>query len=236
MRVGLPRLSALAAGIGLLLCCATPSLAGPITNGNFGTGTFAGWTLWTTGNGTIGDGMFEPVVTTFDVKGTGTPITAAAFNVGQATGGGQPPEEGGGVFQNVILGSGNLTLSADIAVHSPGNNAEGGIFSMLFDGNVVATESFGTINANETDRGTLTAVLSNVAAGSHEIRFEITRHFAGAEPFATPVQYLTNVSASGSAASGSGGGPAVPEPGTVALLGLGLAALVGYHRRRRRAV
>lgn len=59
----------LAIGLGSLVLLATSSRAAPITfvNGNFESGTLAGWTQFTTPHGTIG----PPTVVPFDVTGTG---------------------------------------------------------------------------------------------------------------------------------------------------------------------
>jgi hypothetical protein len=76
-------------------------------------------------------------------------------------------------------------------------------------------------------RGNLSSTF-DLGAGSHEFRFQITRHFLSADA-SSPQEYLDNLAL-------SGGTTAVPEPASVALLGVGLVSLLGYGWRRRRSL
>jgi hypothetical protein len=99
----------------------SPSIADAINlvqNGDFATGDFTDWTLFTTSsNGSLG---FAPVpdVISFDVTGSGA-TNAARFQVGQvALNAGVP--EGGGLMQNVLTGTG--TFNFTIRIRSPGTD------------------------------------------------------------------------------------------------------------------
>ena len=172
----------------------------PIVNRDFETGDLAGWTQFTTTNGAMAGGSFLAVF--FDVV-QGTASRAVQFVVGQdgTSGLGQ---EGGGIFQDVDLETGVLTMSADIGVRrvagadgGGGFNGQAGIFQLLVDGVVVDTHDFGAISfSGETKYDSLTAALSNVSSGTHEIRFLITR--AGL-PDTLLGQYIDNVAVSVSA-------------------------------------
>ena len=172
----------------------------PIVNRDFETGDLAGWTQFTTTNGAMAGGSFLAVF--FDVL-QGTVSRAVQFVVGQdgTSGLGQ---EGGGIFQDVDLETGVLTMSADIGVRrvagadgGGGFNGQAGIFQLLVDGVVVDTHDFGAISfSGETKHDSLTGALSNVSSGTHEIRFLITR--AGL-PDTLLGQYIDNVAVSVSA-------------------------------------
>lgn len=191
-----------------------------LTNGDFETGDFSGWTQFTTTGGTLGTGF--PNVTPFDTNNDAVATNSAQFRVGGAA---QPVsgQEGGGIFQMFNLASaGTVSFSADIAAFDPdGGNSEWGIFTLLIDGISVDSYQFG----NNTFPGatTLYSTLSGsaaLAAGAHEIRILMTRPFL--QNSATPVQYIDNVAAT------------VPVPATLALVGLGLAG-IGYRRKQIKA-
>jgi hypothetical protein len=182
-----------------------------VSNGDFATGDFTGWTLFTTSaNGSLG---FAPVpdVISFDVTGSGA-TNAARFQVGQVIKTDEVPQ-GGGLLQNVLTGSGTFMFTANLAVlvQFPGGgiagNSEGGVFSALLDGVTLATASFGPINQGETQRGLL-SFTSDLLAGTHNLEILITRTFqnhSGNPPpgvcnisvcdfGATPFQFVTNIS------------------------------------------
>lgn len=185
-----------------------------ITNGDFETGDLTGWTTFTTGNGTIG----TPTVVMFDTTGSGA-SNSAQFDVGQVIS--TSALEGGGISQMIALGtaSSDVNIWVDIASDQPTSdtNAGGGLFQLLFNGAVVDSHEFGEIIGPTTERDSLHAVVS-AAAGTHTVAIRMTRRFTTSGR--TPFQYLDNVVV------------AVPEPGTLALFGLGLAGL-GLARRRR---
>lgn len=118
-----------------------------ITNGDFETGDFLGWTQFTETNGVIG----SPVVSPFDINGDGTETNSANnFKVGQAV-----TETGvfigGGIYQQFTTSiDGAYSASLDISSYgSPKNgngNGEGGLFSLQIDGESVNSFQFGFID------------------------------------------------------------------------------------------
>jgi hypothetical protein len=207
-------------GLGCVLLLSGGAQAGPITitNGAFETGTLAGWTLFTTVNGTTG----PPTVVSFDTTGTGATY-AARFLVGQLT---FVPgdQQGGGIYQDFVTTAGPLSLYADIAAQNQTifPNAAGGLFSMLLDDVTIASFDFGFIAVGAIERSSLSYV-GSVSAGTHELRFLVTRPFlAGPPPGGTPYQYIDNIRAE-----------VVPEPATLTLFGTGLASLAARKLRRR---
>src|SRR6267154_1057863 len=113
-----------------------------LINGNFETGDLTGWNTFNTLNGGTSVG---PDVVQYDTKGTGTPSLSAQFAVGETSGiiGPSGPSEGAGIFQDVSLGTGLLTINLDIAAEddylqgNPQGNGDAGTFELLVDGSVV---------------------------------------------------------------------------------------------------
>jgi hypothetical protein len=210
------RLRPLALAVVVFGFWSTPSHANLIVNSNFGTGDFTGCTLFTTAGGTEGT---APGVSSFDVTGGGA-SNAATFEVG---GPGNPTPGGGGLFQNVVTGSGIGTFSAAIAAFSPASeNADGGTFSVLLDGVTEATFAVGDIPTGATVRSSLTFI-APVTSGTHEIEILITRVYLSSA--STPFEYFTNVSFDAPSEV------AVPEPSTLALFGIGLLGIAFMRRR-----
>jgi hypothetical protein len=170
-----PRLvSLLAVIVATFVVGAQPARAGAtaLANGDFGTGDFAGWTLFTTPNGVL-----DAAVVPFDVNALGTTSYSAAFSVGQATFEGFDVQRGGGIFQDVQLFNGNLFVSADVASDFPYPfcNDDGGTMQLLVDGVVVDTHSFGEMCGPITAHARLSGTVPISSAGTHEIRFLVTR-------------------------------------------------------------
>jgi hypothetical protein len=209
----------------LVLAMARDSQA-QLVNGDFETGDFTGWVLYTTPDGGLGD----PQVVPFDTAGTGTPSFSAQFEVGQTSGQiGGGPSQGGGILQHVTLGSGQLVIHLDIAAESVAVNGDGGTFRLLLDGLLVDSYAFGGIgimgeygSVPETKRSAL-SFSGAVEAGTHEIAIEIIR-VGGNLPGVTPYEYLDNIVLSGTA---------VPEPSAPLFAAMGLVALAVEVRRRQ---
>lgn len=199
-----------------------PANATLLTNGDFETGDFTGWTTFTTASGTIGGAFGLPDVVSFDTDGDSISSLSARFQVGRTSGSGSL--EGGGIFQNITAGAGPLTISADIAAQltTVFNNGAAGFFELLLDSVVVDSFDFGGIAGLAIERASLSST-NVVTAGSHEVRMRMTRGFAiGIFLGDTPFQFIDNVTAT-----------PVPEPATLLLFGTGLVG-VGIGTRRRR--
>jgi hypothetical protein len=192
-----------------------------VVNGDFATGDFTGWTLFTTANGTIGTGP-EPDVSVFDVTGGGAQ-NAATFNVGEVNFDGT--QQGGGISQMITTGAGTLDLSAAVAAFKIAFNADAGVFTLLLDGTPVASDDLGPINADQTLRATLTGDIA-VTAGVHDLEILVTRPYTTCGDGCTPNQYVTDISANMAM---------VPEPASWSMMILG-TGLIGAALRRRRSV
>lgn len=208
----------------LLSLAATTAQANLITNGDFQSGDFTGWTLFTTASGTLG----APTVTSFDTDGDSVSSLAARFQVGHTSI--DNSKAGGGLYQDVTTGAGTLDISMDIAAMQlfTGTNVFGGLFELLVDGLLEASVDLGAVGPQgAVNRDTLNASVV-VGAGSHEIRIQITRNAGSTEGSSgTPRQYLDNVSVLLDAAQ-------VAEPASAALLLAGLALLAAGAARRGR--
>ena len=192
------------------------SQAAQLVNGDFQTGDFTGWTFFTTSQGGLG----QPTVVLFDTANIGTPSLSARFEAGQTNGVVTGAKYGGGIFQNVTLGPGQLNISLDIAASSPGVNGDGGTFELLLDGSVVASHSFASMAPNQPQWSTL-SYSGSVTAGVHDIEVELLRG-SFLQIGETPYQYLDNIQLSGTAV--------VPEPSTVSLLLLSGIAVMRYRK------
>ena len=162
----------------------------PLNNGDFETGNLAGWTVFTTPNGTVGTDY--PQVLSFDINNDGNATYSAQFKVGQVRSS-DGTYAGGGLFQDVHLVEGDYNLSVDIAADDGGSlfgNDEAGLFELMVDGIVVDSHNFGTIGGNSTKHSLLASV-TIMTTGSHEIRVRITR--AAVEPSIPLTQLVDNV-------------------------------------------
>ena len=191
MKVMLTRLIAGAAYAGIVVGSAlVPTAnAGIVTNGDFGTGDFTGWTLFTTPNGSLGPaGSGLPAVTSFNVTGSGVQ-NAATFNVGEVVFNGT--QQGGGLTQTVTLPGGPISFSANIASSTPVgfSNLEGGIFDVLIDGVTEDTFDVGRISADSVVRDALSFTTTE-SAGVHTLEILITRAFLNSAN--SPDQFITS--------------------------------------------
>jgi hypothetical protein len=196
-----------------------------VTNGDFSTGDFSGWTLFTTANGSLGpSGSGLPAVTSFNVSGAGAQ-NAATFNVGEVSS--DMTQQGGGISQTVTLPGGVISFSADVASSALGRiaNLEGGIFDVLIDGVTEDTFGVGQIRFNSVIRDTLSFTTTE-STGAHTLEILVTRPFL--HDSTTPDQLITNIVISSAAA--------VPEPASLVLLAaglLGFGAVLRWRNERK---
>ncbi len=211
--------------VAMILVAIQQASASPLINGDFETGDLTGWTTFTTPNGTVGPGF--PNVVPFDTNNDGIPSNTARFRVGEVNFTNQ--YAGGGIFQIVNLSAGDLTISADIAsTVEEGSNASGGKVDLLFDNVLLDTFDFLDIDASVPEFSKLVGTLSNITAGTHEIRFLFTRPFLQFGSIETPVQYIDNIVISGTATK------SVPEPTSIlGLLAVGTIGLNSIIKRQQ---
>jgi hypothetical protein len=193
-----------------LLCVAVTAQADVITNGDFETGDFTGWTVRNTSNGhsTTTD------VIMYDIDGGG-PLPeslSARFSVGNVQYTGQ--QEGIELVQDVsLVGGTEYTFDADVAAwrHSNSVNVEGGVFSLILDGAVLDTWAAGYIGGSYgwDKYSHLTGTYTPGSSGTYEIGMRITR------PYTCPGDVFEQVD----------NFTGIPEPATLTLLALGLVAL-----------
>ncbi len=210
--------------IALVLGWSDLANANLIVNGDFSSGDFSAWNLFTTPSGSLGPAAGANTVTLFDVSGGGA-SQAARFQVGGFSG-----SAGGGISQTILLSGSDLDISLDIAAldstPNNGSNASWGLFELLLDGTVVDSFDFDSPPCCDVVRNSL-AYSGAPGAGNHEIAIRMTRSYQNGNNVGdTPFQYIDNVIATGSSVQ-----PA-PAPATLALFGLGLIGL-GWSRRRQ---
>jgi hypothetical protein len=182
-----------------LLALAGQASAQTITNGDFETMDLSGWTVVNTSNGLGAPGLVEII----DIDGPGPldPSYAARFGVGQATfvSGAQ---EGIEMTQEVSLQANvEYTFEFDWSAQrlSATNNAQGGVFTIILNGDPIAQAAAGGTSSATPRYGHLSAPITVATAGTYTVGIRITR------PFTVPgdlFQYVDNVVLSG------GGGPA----------------------------
>lgn len=193
-------------------------------NGDFETGDLTGWTTFTTANGTLGNGL--PAIDLFDTTGNG-PSLAAHFNVGDAVY--TQLQEGGGLLQDLVLGPGSYTFTADIASEDDPNgkvNGAAGIFSLLMDGTQLAQVDLGGFTAFAPIlRGNLSASFDLATEGAHEFEILITRPY-GSSGDQTPQEFVDNMVLVDP--------PSLAEPSNLSLVAA-LSGLLALLARRRLA-
>ena len=199
----------------LALFAAQAGATNLLINGSFQSNDFTGWTIGTTQSGTWGQGY--PVVAGWPLGGG---LNAAKGEVG----GGSPGDfEGGTLSQTFATTGGAATLSFSYAAMGDGthNNADGGDFVLVLDGTTLAQFDVGSITANQTISGSLSANV-NLSAGTHTFEIEVLRQFLSS-PGNTPYQFVTSADVEGNG---------VPEPGSLVLMGSGVLGLAGVLRRK----
>lgn len=188
-------------------------------NGNFEAGDLSFWNISNTANGQT---ALQNVVQ-YDIDGPGTRPTnyAAQFNVGQVNFNFGVPE-GIELTQTLNLTAGwqyyfdfDWAAEGDTAL----GNAEGGIFSLIVNGNALSTQAAGSISAGQVIYGHVTGIFTPTTSGSYVVGARIERPWTTAAT--TPLQYVDNFAVTA----------IVPEPGTMAVIALGGAFLA---RRRRK--
>jgi hypothetical protein len=202
-----------------LFAAALPALAvsQSFVNGNFEGGSLDGWTLTPTANGQT----LTQDVQMFDIDGPG-PLGASLagrFQVGQVTFT-SGVQAGISLTQTLNLLSGvEYVFSFNWAawrLEGQASNAQGGVFSLVVNGDIIATQEAGSTSGSLPRYGFLETPFTPTATGNYEVGIRITRPFT---PAANLFQYVDNVQV-------------VPEPATMAALALGAGALV---RRRRKS-
>lgn len=189
-------------------------------NGNFETGDFTGWTLGLTSGGAQ---LFQSVVD-HDIDGPG-PLgvtKVGQFSVGRATGV-TTGEHGVTLTQDLLLTAGvTYTFEFDWSATRTvtASNAQGGIFALMVNGVEVNRSAAGSTSSTAPKYGHHTGSYTATSTGMHTVGVWILRPFTIPSPV-TLYQSVDNFTMS----------PPVPEPASLAALGLGALAFL---RRKRK--
>lgn len=210
--------------ITVILGLATISFAqAQIVNGNFDGGNLSGWTVTNTSNGTTA--VADVVMLDIDEGGPLGMSNAARFAVGNAA----APNQGqqGIMFSQMVSLVGGITYTFDMdwkafRVNTTTSNTEGGQFTLMAGGNSIAFGAAGTTSQAAPKFGHLTGMFTPVTSGDYEVGVKITRQFTVPLLSGVPTLYqaVDNFTMTG-----------VPEPATMAALGLGVIAVI---RKRRK--
>ena len=153
---------------------------GQFDNGDFETGNSTGWTIRNTSNGVGAPGTVEQ----YDIDGPGPKGSsyAAKFSVGQLTFN-SGVQEGVEVVQNLDLVGGveyTISYSWGTLRNSGTGNAEGGVFAVIVNGNIVGSpySSGGIGGSYGTQKyGDYSVTYTAPNSGSFEIGARITRPY-----------------------------------------------------------
>jgi hypothetical protein len=183
-----------------------------IQNGDFHTGDFTDWTLGFTSDG--------------GSAGGGPVVEGCEGHMGQLCWGGRVGSvvyngqyEGATMSQTFTSGAGPATLSMFYEVQMLFIGGEGGDFLLLLDGNIVAQNNTGWLDAWDFAVGTLVAD-ANLTAGQHTLEIDVLSNRQLSET--SPIQLVGGIDVDGP----------VPEPGSLVLMGSGALGLVGVLRRK----
>lgn len=206
--------------LALVAALTVPHAGATLVNGDFENG-LTGWTSFSTANGSG-----SAFTSLFDTTGSGTTSRAASLMVGQIQSQPGGVAAGGGLQQLFDFSGGAYALSVSLASWNfwTTSNAYAGVFSVALDGLQLGVFDFGSIDAQTIERGQIN-YSGSAAAGSHILSIQAVRPAPAASQARAPFQYIDNVTFTAA--------NSVPEPGTLALLGLGAVALMASRKKRK---
>ncbi len=208
-----------------------PAEAVILINSDFETGDYTGWNFFTTPDGaTFTWPDTEPPVVQFDADNDSIDSFAARFQVGSPLPiSGDEGYQGGGIYQNVYLEKGILSVDADIAAFwdygGAYSNISPGRFAVEVNGTEIASHEFDIIYTYEKLFGHLSGEANIDTPGIYEIRFSVTAE--GGVHKDSPYRYLDDIQARLETQSSN----VVPEPSTVLLFASGLLGAVARRKR-----
>jgi hypothetical protein len=132
--------------------------------------------------------------------------------------------ENGGTIQSYSIATGAL-IQTYFTGHSP--DGTGVISGGLFNGDVVVNDNDGTVGLLDPT----TSVFTIIANGGTRGDF-VSPDLSNGTLFISQNEQVARLSCGPNCSIGGGGGGPLPEPGTLALLGLGVASLA-YRRRKK---